>query len=84
MPFRLNEFSNEEFKVWFQAYSKNYGETGLMGSETIAKQAWLAAMNCAVQIAECFIEEEMETMQFGGSRGGTRAFKIAQVLRAQK
>lgn len=32
-----------EFETWLKAYQENYGGTGLMDPETIAKQAWMVA-----------------------------------------
>lgn len=37
--------SQDAFRVWLAAYKKNYGVTGLMDGETIAEQAWQAAIN---------------------------------------
>jgi L-rhamnose mutarotase len=50
----LFELENNEtaFKVWFEAYSKNYGNTALMDSKAIAQQAWQAALNYASQELE--------------------------------
>lgn len=40
---------NEAFRVWYTAYTDNYAGTGLVHGETLAEQAWLAALNYAEQ-----------------------------------
>lgn len=43
--------TEENFNIWFRAYSERYGGTKLMEGREIAKQAFLAGANSALSMS---------------------------------